>query len=923
MLTRDEKIAKLGKVITDRATVLLGKDKITPDSPEYWGINSALKFTAANYGEQMAEDILDICLTMKKRVPLTFAQLAEKNPQFDKEYLEKALQAVSESGLVEFHWENLDGKNPNHEKRWVLDMFVPGSAEIMMINPVHADMFPETADFFERMAYLPLAGLTEQVPPGGAGIGMHVIPVEKAIPAESQSLPIEHLSHWLKKYEGHIGVSVCSCRKQQRIRGEGSGDIEAEWCIGVGDFADYCRETNHGRDITYEEAMEILQKAEDRGYVHQITNIDGENKIFGICNCAVGVCNALRTSQLFNTPNLSASAYVAESDGEKCVACGKCVETCPAGAVRLGQKLCTKDGPIQYPRHELPDDTRWGEDHWNKNYRNENGCIQTWPTGTAPCKVACPAHIAIQGYIKMAGDGRYQDALKLIKKDNPFPAVCGSICRKYCEDACTRGTVDQALSIDEIKKFIAEQDMKAEHRYIPPMNSCTRDKFDQKVAIIGAGPAGMSCAYFLAIEGYSPVVFDKEAAPGGMLMNGIPNFRVDKAVVKSEIDVLREMGVEFRCGVEVGKDVTIQQLREEGFQAFYVAVGLQKALKLNIEGEELEGVVAGLDLLRGVNKGSITALEGDTVVIGGGNAAIDVARTALRLGKGSVNIYCLEKDEEMPTVAEEKNSGLSDGVVINNCWAPKRILGEGGKVTGIELMRCLSVRDAQGKFAPVYDESETITVPCSNVLVAIGQRSDYGAVLAGTAAETADGRLVDHDKLTFQTAEPDIFVGGDCATGPMYTIDAIASGREGAVSIHRFVNVGQTLTIHRNTREFKELDKSKVVLPVESVRKPARNEPTIDKSKILTMCDDRVTFTEEQIKSEASRCLSCGRSVVDPNKCIGCGICTTKCEFDAIHLKRTRPQNSKMIPAEDKLKAIGAYAAKRQVKIIKKQLTGK
>ena len=923
MLTRDEKIAKLGKVITDRATVLLGKDKITPDSPEYWGINSALKFTAANYGEQMAEDILDICLTMKKRVPLTFAQLAEKNPQFDKEYLEKALQAVSESGLVEFHWENLDGKNPNHEKRWVLDMFVPGSAEIMMINPVHADMFPETADFFERMAYLPLAGLTEQVPPGGAGIGMHVIPVEKAIPAESQSLPIEHLSHWLKKYEGHIGVSVCSCRKQQRIRGEGSGDIEAEWCIGVGDFADYCRETNHGRDITYEEAMEILQKAEDRGYVHQITNIDGENKIFGICNCAVGVCNALRTSQLFNTPNLSASAYVAESDGEKCVACGKCVETCPAGAVRLGQKLCTKDGPIQYPRHELPDDTRWGEDHWNKNYRNENGCIQTWPTGTAPCKVACPAHIAIQGYIKMAGDGRYQDALKLIKKDNPFPAVCGSICRKYCEDACTRGTVDEALSIDEIKKFIAEQDMKAEHRYIPPMNSCTRDKFDQKVAIIGAGPAGMSCAYFLAIEGYSPVVFDKEAAPGGMLMNGIPNFRVDKAVVKSEIDVLREMGVEFRCGVEVGKDITIQQLRDEGFKAFYVAVGLQKALKLNIEGEELEGVVAGLDLLRGVNKGSITALEGDTVVIGGGNAAIDVARTALRLGKGSVNIYCLEKDEEMPTVAEEKNSGLSDGVVINNCWAPKRILGEGGKVTGIELMRCLSVRDAQGKFAPVYDESETITVPCSNVLVAIGQRSDYGAVLAGTAAETADGRLVDHDKLTFQTAEPDIFVGGDCATGPMYTIDAIASGREGAVSIHRFVNVGQTLTIHRNTREFKELDKSKVVLPVESVHKPARNEPTIDKSKILTMCDDRVTFTEEQIKSEASRCLSCGRSVVDPNKCIGCGICTTKCEFDAIHLKRTRPQNSKMIPAEDKLKAIGAYAAKRQVKIIKKQLTGK
>ncbi len=922
-LSRDEKIIKLAREITDRVKALVGLETLDINSPEYWGINSALKFTEAKYDPKMADDILDIALTLKKRVPETFEQIAAKNPQFDAAYLEKALQALSESGLVEFHWENLDGKNPEHKKRWVLDMFVPGSAEIMMIHPEHADMFPETADFFERMAYMPLAGITELVPPGGAGIGMHVIPVEKAIPADSKSIPIEHLSHWLKKYEGQIGVSVCSCRKQQRIRGEGDGEIEADWCIGVGDFADYCRETGHGRDITYEEAMEILQKAEDRGYVHEITNIDGENKIFGICNCAVGVCNALRTSQLFNTPNLSASAYTAESDPEKCVACGKCVETCPAGAVRLGQKLCTKEGPIEYPKHELPDDTAWGESHWNKNYRNDNGSIQTWPTGTAPCKVACPAHIAIQGYIKMAGDGRYQDALKLIKKDNPFPAVCGSICRKYCEDACTRATVDEALSIDEIKKFIAEQDMKAEHRYVPPMNSCTRAKFDQKVAIIGGGPAGMSCAYFLAIEGYSPVVFEKEPVPGGMLINGIPSFRVDKKVVNSEIDVLKEMGVEFRCGVEVGKDVTIQQLRDEGFKAFYVAVGLQKAAKLNIEGEDLAGVVGGLDFLREVNKGSLTALEGDTVVIGGGNAAIDVARAARRLGPGSVNIYCLEKDEEMPTVPDEKNSGLADGVVINNSWAPKRILGEDGKVTGIELMRCVSVRDARGRFAPKYDESETITVPCSNVLVAIGQRSDYGAVLAGTKAETPDGQLVKCDKVTFQTEEPDIFVGGDIATGPMYTIDAIATGREGAVSIHRYVNVGQSLTIHRNLRQFKELDKTNLVIEPEKLRKPARTPVAIDPNKVLTMEDDRVTFTEEQIKSEASRCLSCGRSVVDPNKCIGCGICTTRCEFDAIHLTRNRPQNSKMVPAEDKFKCIIPYAAKREVKIIKKNLSAK
>ena len=212
-MTRDEKIAKLAREISDYYVTMLHLKPVTPESPEYWGINSALKFTAAKYDQKMADDILDIALTLKKRVPQTFEQIKKKNPQFDDAYLEKALQAISESGLVEYHWENLDGKNPNHEKRWVLDMFVPGSAEIMMIHPEHGDMFPETADFFERMAYLPLAGVTEMVPPGGAGIGMHVIPVEKAIPAESKSIPIEHLSHWLKKYEGHIGISVCSCRR--------------------------------------------------------------------------------------------------------------------------------------------------------------------------------------------------------------------------------------------------------------------------------------------------------------------------------------------------------------------------------------------------------------------------------------------------------------------------------------------------------------------------------------------------------------------------------------------------------------------------------------------------------------------------------------------------------------------------------------
>ena len=900
-MTRDQKIAKLGKVITDRATVLLGKEKITPDAPEYWGINSALKFTAQKYDQKMTDDILDICLTMKKRVPLTIEQLAAKNPQFDRAYLEKAMQAVSESGLVEFHHENLDGKNPNHEKRWVLDMFVPGSAEITMMNPDLPEMFPETADFFERMTFLPLAGITELVPPGGAGIGMHVIPVEQAIPAESKSIPIEHLSHWLKKYEGHIGAAVCSCRRQQRIRGEGSGDIEAEWCIGVGDFADYCRETNIGHDITYEEAMDILRKAEEKGYVHQVTNIDGEDKIFGICNCAVGVCNALRTSQLFNTPNMSRSAYVAEVNPDNCVACGKCVEVCPAGAARLGQKLCTKNGPVQYPRQELPDDTKWGEDHWNKNYRNENGCIQTWPTGTAPCKSACPAHIAVQGYIKMASEGRYKDALALIKKDNPFPAICGSICRKYCEDACTRAGIDEAIAIDDIKKFIAEQDMKAEHHYVPPMLSSTRKSFDQKIAIIGAGPAGMSCAYFLAIEGYKPVVFEKEAAPGGMLVNGIPSFRLERDVVSSEIDVLREMGVEFRCGVEVGRDITIEQLRSEGFKAFYVAIGAQKAAPLGVPGEELDGVIGGIDFLHKVNSGAKVKVGKKVAVIGGGNVAMDVARTALRLG-ADVTVVYRRKESDMRASAEEVAEAKAEGVHFVFEHKPVEVIGKNGKVSALKC-----------------DCGE---VECDCVIPAIGQVIDWGVLDTG-ALEKGKKDSAQADPVTYQTAQPDIFVGGDVYTGPKFAIDAIAAGREGAVSIHRFVNKGQSLTIHRNLRDFKELDKENIALPAECIKKPARAKAAIDVAKIKSMHDERKTFTEDQIKSEASRCLSCGLSVVDPNKCLGCGMCTVQCKFDAIHLRRAHPECSKMIAAEDKFKAILPYAAKRQAKIIKKKLASK
>lgn len=923
-LTRDEKIFKLGKIITDRKEILLGLEKVTTDSPEYWGIDCGLQYAERRYGKDVADDCLDTALRMGKRKPKTFAQL-KKLTGFDDNRLELVLEALCQVSLVEWHFENLDGKNPRHEKRWVLDMFVPGSAEIMVMRPEISPATPQVADFFERMTYLPLAGITQMVGPGGDGIGMHVIPVEQAIPANCESLPVEHLSHWLKKYEGHIGVGICSCRKQQRIRGEGSGDIEQYWCIGVGDFADYCRETGMGHDITYDEAIEILAKAEEKGYVHQITNIDGEDKIFGLCNCAVGICNALRTSQLFNTPNLSRSAYYSEVESDKCVACGKCVEVCPAGAVRLGQKLCTKHGEVEYPKQELPVDNVWPEDKWNWNYKNENGIIQTWPTGTAPCKAACPLHIAVQGYIKKASEGDYRAALELIKKDNPFPAVCGAICRKYCEDECTRGTVDEALAIDDIKQFIAAQDLKSESRYVPPMVSTTREPFDQKIAIIGSGPAGLSCAYFLAIEGYSPVVFEKNPVPGGMMTLGIPNFRLEKDVVNAEIDILKEMGVEFRCGIEVGKDVTIPQLREEGFKGFFLGIGLQNGGRLGIPGEDAKNVMSGVDYIKDVTLGKAPRLSGDVVVIGGGNIGADVARTAVRQGASSVKLYCLEAYEDMPMGEEDQELCKADGVEIHAGWGQTEILVKSGRCAGIRFRKCLSVLNAEGRFAPEFDDTETAEESCTTVLFSIGQKPEWKELLKGTEVVLNTRGLVEADPVTLQTADRDIFAGGDIVSGQKFVVDALAMGREGAVSLHRFVNEGQSLTIHRNTRCFEMLNKDEIVLPPESFRKPARQVRGIDESKKLTMNDEHKSFTEEQIRAEASRCLECGRSVVDTNKCLGCGVCTVQCKFDAIHLVR-RPDGdaySHMVPAEQKFVEIGKYMPKRIAGIIRNKVTSR
>ena len=909
-----KKILALGKKITDVAAHMIGGVKV--EDPEYWGL-----------AEIITEEMAEVGLAMKKRTPYTFAEMCKlcKIDKDSEEKFQKLLDEMSYIGLLEYdygyHYDHNGRTAPQSERRYVLPMFVPGSAELFNMeelpdgsNPRLRD-HPDVASFFERMTYIPLAGITQMVPPGGAGIGMHVIPVEKAISMENQSVDLEHLSYWLKKYEGHIGVGRCSCRASRKVLGEGVGDDDYGWCIGVGDFADYCRETGKGHDITYDEAMAILKRAEENGFVHQITNIDGENKIFGICNCNVNICNGLRTSQLFNTPNMSRSAYVAHVDKEKCVACGRCVEYCPAGAVKLGQKLCTKDGKeVQYPKQELPDAVKWTKDKWDPDYRDNNR-INSHKTGTSPCKTACPAHIAVQGYLKKASQGKYREALALIKKQNPFPAVCGRICNRRCEDACTRGTIDQAVAIDAVKKFIAEQDLKAETRYIPPVvipASIHMDHFSEKIAIVGGGPAGLSAAFYLAERGYQPTVFEKNEKPGGMLCYGIPSYKLEKDVIEAEIDIMREMGVEIKTGVQVGKDITLNQLRAQGYKAFYIAIGCSAGRRPGVPGDEAEGTMTAIEYLHEANTGS-TSYTGKVVVVGGGNVAIDASRVSKRSGAAEVTMFSLETEKEMPASAEEVREAREDGVAIQNGWGPKEVLTRDGKVTGIVFKKCTSVVNKEGKFAPAYNENETVTVECGRVIFAIGQRTIWGDLLKDEKVEFK-GPAIQADALTFQTGQPDIFVGGDVYTGPKFAIDAIAAGHYAAESLHRYVQGGH-MTIGRNKWEFNELDKDNI--RVESYDNSSRQIEGLDASvPEKSFRDAHLTLTEEQVKKETARCLGCGATIVDENKCIGCGVCTTKCEFDAITLHRDRPECTTMVTAEDKFKAIIPYQLKRAVKIM-------
>lgn len=907
----DKRYIKLGKKITDVVPhKIFG---VKSDDPEYWGLK-----------EVLTPEMCDVANKMKLRKFYTFEELLKKNKGYEPTALQKLLDEMSYIGILEYDYgDNYDHygelKDKPRIKRYRVPFFVPGSAELFNSSVDRIEKNPAVASFFERMTFIPLAGITQMVPPGGDGIGMHVIPVEKAINAENKSVDLEHISYWLKKYEGHISAGICSCRASRAVLGDGCTDDVDDWCIQLGDMADYTVETGRAHYITKERALEILELAEKNGYVHQITNIDGENKIFDICNCNVKICNALRTSLLFNTPNLSRSAYTAKVERKNCVACGKCVEVCPAGAVKLGQKLCHKDGKeVKYPHAPLPDNNIWGQYAWDEEYRDTARLSNTYESGSSPCKAACPAHVPVQAYLKLAHDGKYREALAMIKTENPFPAVCGRVCNKRCELACTRGDVDSPVSIDAVKKFVADLEIKSDKRYVPEkIVQSVHGQFDEKIAIIGGGPAGLSAAYYLAQMGYKPTVFEKNPVAGGMLTYGIPTYKLEKDVIASEIEVIKALGVEIKCNVEVGKDITIAQLKEQGYKAFYIAIGCQGGRRPGVANDTASGCEIAVEYLRN-SFDKKEQFKGNVVVVGGGNVAIDCARNAHRLGAKSVSMYCLETREDMPASREEVREAEEENIVVNTSYGPKEVkVNDKGEVCGIVFKKCLRTIDPQTKaFSPIYDEEQTVEVAADKIVFAIGQSVEWGNLLEGTAVTLRGGKYPIADTFTYQTADPDVFVGGDVFTGPRFVIDAIAQGHEAAESLHRHVRPKAHMTIGRDRRYYATLDKEDVTYPSydKTPRQVEEDDKTIDCKNSFR--DAHGTLTEEQVKAETNRCLSCGASYVDPHKCIGCGLCTTKCEFDAIHLVRDHPKCTNMRVAEKKVGGLLGYAAKRSFKII-------
>lgn len=846
------------------------------------GSKSAYSYDDCRYkvlATSMSDEQADVAMGMQKRVPLTALEVSE-NCKLDLAYVSETLDYFAWCGMVMKNFYVVDDKGVvtneidySHKgtPKYYYETWVPGIFETMTNSKDNLKLHPEIADYFEEFGRIVGKTSVGKFP---VGIGlMRVIPIESALDGNTKTVSSERISHYLDGSD-KFSVSDCSCRTSREVMGEGCGHLKEDMCVQIGNAADYYINTGKGREITKEEAIAIFKKAEANGLMHQIPNMDGDGHTHAICNCCGCSCYALRTSAMLKNVDMTRSNYVAKVDESKCVACGECVEYCPTNAVKLGQKLCEIPSE-KYQEKRTARTHDIGEDDYNYEYRTNRS--YTVEDGTSPCKTACPAHLPVQAYIKLASQKRYAEALELIKFNNPFPAVCGRVCPHACEDACTRNQIDKGVAIDEIKKFIADQEM--EKLSIPRIKNPEFKSF--KMAVIGAGPSGLSCAYYLAEQGYSVTVFEKEDELGGMLTLGIPHFRLEKNVINKEIEVLRLLGVEFKTGQALGVDFTMADIKAE-YSACYVAIGAMGARKLNLENEDADNILYGVDFCKDVNRKKLNSLQGSVLVIGGGNVAIDVARNATRITDGEVHLACLESYDEMPALDEEKEEAEAEHIKINPSLGPVKINTVDGKVASVTFRKVLSVFDENKAFNPTYSDEE-VTIPCDNLIISIGQSIELGNAFADTAVTFNRNNTIKVNSFTLQSDDEFIFSGGDCMSGPKVAINAIADGKQAAISMHRSAHNGQDLYIGRVQREYQALNFDTVEFSgYDNMERTKIKHKKVDNK----FGDYRETFSEEDMLKETERCLGCGASKVNAWMCVGCGMCTTRCKFDAIALDK-------------------------------------